>query len=211
VKGSLQTSRDGRRRDRKVVADLDALRALANPHRAAILKLLMAGRPRTATECADHVEATPSACSYHLRQLERFGFVERADEDDDAASDSDGRMRRWRASAVGFSLGTQPLSQANPESLAVYSAIWQADRVENDRLATQFAEHFDEFPPEWQDVADFRTYELDLAVDEMARALTEIDAILLPFRAGARHAGSGTATRAVHITLQAFPRQGDTQ
>ncbi len=58
---------------RRVVTDLDALRALAHPQRSAILKLLMSGRPRTATECAAVVGASPSACSYHLRSWSGSG------------------------------------------------------------------------------------------------------------------------------------------
>ena len=81
---------------RRVVTDLDALRALAHPERSAILKLLMAGRPRTATECAAVVGASPSACSYHLRQLERFGFVERDDASPATHRSTDGRVAGGR-------------------------------------------------------------------------------------------------------------------
>src|SRR5688572_5797971 len=102
VKDSLQISSAGRR----VVRDLDALRALSHPQRSAILKFLMAGRPRTATECAAVVGASPSACSYHLRELERFGFVVR--DDSPTGGTVDGRRRHWRAAAVGFTLGARP-------------------------------------------------------------------------------------------------------
>lgn len=204
MKDSLQTVAPQRR----VITDLDALRALANPQRAAILKLLMSGRSRTATECAATVGASPSACSYHLRQLERFGFVVRDDPDPaeaTTAADVDGRTRRWRASAVGFSLGAKPLSQADPESLAVFGAVWNADRAENDRLAIEFADRFGDLPSEWQDVADFRTYELDATAQEIARLVEQIDGLLLPYRAGAR-AQPSPATRPVHVVFQAIPR-----
>lgn len=204
VKDSLQNVAPQRR----VITDLDALRALANPQRAAILKLLMSGRSRTATECAATVGASPSACSYHLRELERFGFVVRDDPDPSerkAGADVDGRTRQWRASAIGFSLRAEPLSQADPESLAVFGAVWNADRAENDRLATEFADRFGELPPEWQDVADFRTYELDVTAEEVARLVEQIDALLLPYRAGSRDQASPT-TRPVHIVFQAIPR-----
>ena len=88
---------------RRVVADLDAMRALAHPQRSAILKLLMSGPPRTATECAAVVGASPSACSYHLRELERFGFVDARRLPRRRTGRRQGR--RWRASAVGFTLG----------------------------------------------------------------------------------------------------------
>ena len=79
----------------RIVDDVDAVRALASPHRVAILSFLLSGPARTATECAAEVGGSPSACSYHLRELERFGLVERV------APSGDGRSRPWRAAAVG--------------------------------------------------------------------------------------------------------------
>jgi DNA-binding transcriptional ArsR family regulator len=197
VKEVLQTGR-------RVVDDLDALRALAHRERSAILKLLMAGRSRTATECAQLVDASPSACSYHLRQLERFGFVERDDESDHAER-VDGRMRRWKAAAIGFSLGGTRPSEATPEQLAVFSAVRHADRTENDRLERTFTERFADLAPEWQDAAEFSTYELQVTPTEVRHLLTEIDRLLLPYRVGAR-SGAPESARSVHLELNAFRR-----
>ncbi len=83
---------------RRQVTDVRALRALANPVRYRIFGHLMAFGSQTASECAAVVGATPSNCSYHLRELARFGLVERVD--DGAA---DGRERPWRTTATGFS------------------------------------------------------------------------------------------------------------
>ena len=140
---------------RRVVTDMRALRVLAHPDRLAILLLLMAGRPRTATECAEVVPASASACSYHLRELERFGFVERAD----VTSSADRRARWWRASAIGFSLGG-PLSEEDVAGRAAFAALRHADAAEHDRLRRSFVERLDELPAEWQDSAEFASYEL---------------------------------------------------
>lgn len=48
--------------------------------------------PATATECAPVAALSPSACSYHLRQLARYGFVEQ-----DHAAAANNRERPWRA------------------------------------------------------------------------------------------------------------------
>ena len=85
---------------RRQVTDVRALRALANPVRYRIFGHLMAFGSQTASECAAVVGATPSNCSYHLRELARFGLVERVD---DGAGDGDGRERPWRPTATGFS------------------------------------------------------------------------------------------------------------
>ncbi len=75
--------------ERMKVTDVTVLAALAHPVRTSILHLLLTVGEQTATQCSDVVDATPSACSYHLRHLERFGLVERVDQD--------GRARRRRA------------------------------------------------------------------------------------------------------------------
>jgi DNA-binding transcriptional ArsR family regulator len=73
------------------LTDPRAIRALAHPARLAVIDELYAGREMTATECAEIAGLSPSAMSYHLRSLERYGIVERAD------SAADGRERPWRA------------------------------------------------------------------------------------------------------------------
>src|SRR3954452_13173831 len=70
--------------------DPRALRALAHPARLEILERLNTVGPATATECAEVAGLSPSACSYHLRALARWGLVEQTD-------GADRRERRWRS------------------------------------------------------------------------------------------------------------------
>ena len=170
------------------------MRALAHPQRSAILKLLMSGPPRTATECAAVVGASPSACSYHLRELERFGFVER---------DAPPATHRSTAGCVGggrrrsASRSARPLSDATPEERAVFAAVLGADRVENERLAREFVESVADLPGEWQDAAEFSTYELALTPGELAELARQIDDLLRPHRwasSAARQVARGPST-----------------
>src|SRR5436309_138158 len=65
-------------RDRQLeLTDPKAMRALAHPLRIELLRLLR--EPRTATECAEALGESPQSCSYHLRTLAKYGFVERAE------------------------------------------------------------------------------------------------------------------------------------
>jgi DNA-binding transcriptional ArsR family regulator len=80
-----------------VISDPQAIRALAHEARLEALEELYASQStRTATELASRCGLTPSAMSYHLRALEKYGFVERS------PSEGDGRERRWKA--AGYSL-----------------------------------------------------------------------------------------------------------
>src|SRR5437588_136488 len=85
------------------LTDPRMMRALAHPGRIAIWTHLGLHGPATATECAEIAGLSPSACSYHLRTLARYGFVE---EDPDSAAD--GRERPWRARMLAFSLNDAP-------------------------------------------------------------------------------------------------------
>jgi DNA-binding transcriptional ArsR family regulator len=75
-----------------------ALRALAHPARLTVVEELYQGVERTASELAELTGLSPSAMSYHLRALERWGVVERAH------ARPDGRERPWRASARSLRL-----------------------------------------------------------------------------------------------------------
>jgi DNA-binding transcriptional ArsR family regulator len=69
------------------------MRALAHPTRLALLDHLHAVEHATATECSEFVGDSPSSCSYHLRALAKWGFVEEAEK-------GVGRERPWRATAT---------------------------------------------------------------------------------------------------------------
>jgi DNA-binding transcriptional ArsR family regulator len=71
------------------VADAPTMRALAHPIRLALLEALSRHEPLTATEAAGLVGETPSACSFHLRMLAKYGLVE-------DAGGASGRRRPWR-------------------------------------------------------------------------------------------------------------------
>lgn len=84
------------------ITDPQAIRALAHDARLIVLDELFASQAtRTATELASLCDLTPSAMSYHLRALEKYGYVIRA------ASEGDARERRWRAAGARLELNTQ--------------------------------------------------------------------------------------------------------
>jgi DNA-binding transcriptional ArsR family regulator len=72
------------------ITDPKAIRALAHPLRLDLLDLLVATGPATAAQCGRILGVSQASCSFHLRQLAKYGFVE------DAGSGSDRRERHWR-------------------------------------------------------------------------------------------------------------------
>ena len=82
--------------------DPRALRALAHPRRTRLLGLLRREGPLTATEAAALLPGESSgSCSYHLRQLAKYGLVEEA-------PGRSGRRRPWRATALSTSWPDRP-------------------------------------------------------------------------------------------------------
>jgi DNA-binding transcriptional ArsR family regulator len=67
--------------------------ALGHPIRVALLDLLAQRGTVTATEAARELGESSGACSFHLRQLERYGHVEEAE-------GRRGRVRPWRLAAT---------------------------------------------------------------------------------------------------------------
>ena len=122
------------KKKRLVLTDARAIRALAHPARQRIIDELYAGRVLTATECAELAGLTPSATSYHLRALERWGIVERAD------TSTDGRERPWRASAGSVVISAPP---------------GVAGRAILQNNISRLQEQFDDFPDEdpWEALA----------------------------------------------------------
>jgi DNA-binding transcriptional ArsR family regulator len=111
------------------ISDPQAIRALAHEARLTVLEELFASQStRTATELATRCELTPSAMSYHLRALEKYGYVVRA------ASEGDGRERRWKAAGGQLVLGS--LSDSTSAKNAYLNVQLNAFR---DRLSAEIA------------------------------------------------------------------------
>lgn len=86
-----------------------ALRALAHPLRLRLLGLLAAAGTLTSTEAARHTGENSANCSFHLRLLAKYGFVEQA-------AGPDRRARPWRLAR------TPPIAYAGWGSIPVPDA-----------------------------------------------------------------------------------------
>ena len=92
--------------------DPGALKALAHPARLAVVDELYQGTERTSSELAELTGLSPSAMSYHLRALERWGIVEHG------AEREDGRERPWRAAGRTLSLDPETISAGAADVVA---------------------------------------------------------------------------------------------
>lgn len=96
------------------ITDPRELRALAHPLRVRIVEELALDGPLTATELAERLGESPANCSWHLRQLAKYGQVEEAE-------GGVGRRRPWRIVLQSQTFGDEvddPVARAAGEALA---------------------------------------------------------------------------------------------
>src|SRR6516162_1794144 len=113
----------GRGEDARTVARLTdprALRAFTHPVRLALIGLLRTEGPLTATRAAELLGESSGTCSFHLRQLAKYGLVEEA-------GGGTGREKPWRATTAFTSWDVT----ANTPEMAAATGLLNAVIAEN--------------------------------------------------------------------------------
>ncbi len=153
------------------LTDPETMRALAHPARIAIWQHLLLEGPATATECAPAAGLSPSACSYHLRQLGRYGFVEQ-----DQAAAANGRERPWRAVVTSTTM-----DDLNDPAAATAARLLDYSLAEHWAQARQrYVAREDEYPAEWRRAAGGDQTVLYVTPDELAELREGIRNLYLP-------------------------------
>ncbi len=112
------------------LVDAQAIRAVAHEARQLVIDVLYSEqRPYTATQLAELTGLSPSAMSYHLRALERWGVVDRAEDSGDA------RNRPWRASGTLITITGQGAAVEAAQDV-LFGATTEALRRRMDRTRT---------------------------------------------------------------------------
>ena len=127
----------------KRMTDPRALRALAHPLRLSLLGLLRTEGPLTATQAGELLGESSASCSFHLRQLAKYGMAEEA-------GGGRGRERPWQATAM---LTDVPAIADSPE-LAAASGLFRSivvERYYEEMMAWLEARAAE--PAEWQQAA----------------------------------------------------------
>lgn len=125
------------------LSDPRELQALAHPVRMGIIEQLTLSGPLTATQLADRLDETPANCSWHLRKLAKFGFVEEAE-------GGTGRQRPWQVPSIGFTWEDEP-GQTTVEQRHAARAMTEVVMARSlDRLREAEDRLVDE-PQEWRD------------------------------------------------------------
>jgi DNA-binding transcriptional ArsR family regulator len=192
------SQRNAKRPPPRVLTDPRAIRALAHPARLSVLEALSEGTELTATECAQAAGVSPSAMSYHLRALEKWGFVQRAE------NSGDGRERPWRTVPGGWQVDAMPDPVAATATNAVVSTMLEKLRGE---LGRWFDVERDQ-PQEWRDVATVESRAIWLTAEE-AEQLAGLYSEFLEKRRGRTAADHPEGARRVRATRVLVPLRTD--
>lgn len=180
------------------ITDARAIRALAHEARQQVIGVLYAEqRPRTATELASLTGLSPSAMSYHLRALEKWGVVERS------ADEGDARNRPWKASGTSLRVDSSQNSPAVPDVLADQMMA---------ALARRLAAHRQRPAAERVGSIGISTGELWLTVEQAERLTASFENTMLDeYEAGWRNEPGPDRVRMAFVwSLLPDPLQGGT-
>jgi DNA-binding transcriptional ArsR family regulator len=153
------------------VNDPKTLRALTHPVRLALLEALALEGPLTATAAGELIGESPTTCSFHFRQLAKYGFVEEADT-------GPGRLRPWKIVNVG--MRWSEINEDPETSVAAKSLERMVFDRALGRLATYMATK-NSFPKVWQEAAQNVETILWVTPDELDQATNEILTVFTRF------------------------------
>jgi len=156
---------------RTELTDPRALRAYAHPTRLALVGLLRREGPKTATQAAEAIGESVASCSFHLRQLAKYGLIEEVE-------GQHGRSKPWRATAM---FTTWYGDSDDPETQAATTAL---DRVILDQYrqaALAWLDRREADPPAWRRASGFSDYLLHLTAPELRRLSDQLDELVADY------------------------------
>jgi DNA-binding transcriptional ArsR family regulator len=183
-------------REREV--DLESLKALAHPLRVKIFDVLSTYGSFTASGLAERLGESSGATSYHLRQLEKHGFVREVE------GRGVGRERWWERTPGGISLGTEEASRtsAGREATQLVMREWSSNR---ERTLAEFLERgYDELPKNWVEASMVSLTNVFVTSEELQEFTERYMAMSTEFAAAHRDQRT-PGSRPVQLQFHGFP------
>jgi DNA-binding transcriptional ArsR family regulator len=181
--------------------DAESLKGLSHPLRVQLFDALSVYGPATASALADRLGESSGATSYHLRQLERHGFVREVE------GKGTGRERWWERVPGGVTISATEIDDSPSTRAATQAVMRQWEQNRSVLLNDFIARGVDALPDEWMDVSNVATANLRLTSEQLKHVTESWEAwareILEPLR-GQSQPGS----RPVQIHFNAFPVLG---
>lgn len=153
------------------LTDPRAMRAMAHPVRIALLEVLAVEGPLTATQAGEMIGESPTTCSFHLRQLAKYGFIEEV-------AGVAGRKRPWRLVHTGMSFSDV---SDDPETRLAGAAL---SRVLHDYYLDRLKEGLElrrDSPTPVQQATGASEFLLYVTVEELHEIDEQVTHLIKPF------------------------------
>jgi hypothetical protein len=154
------------------LTDARALRAYAHPTRMTLVALLRRDGPHTATRAAEAIGESVASCSFHLRQMAKYGLVEQA-------GGGRGREKPWRATAAFTAWDNA--SPQDPGTAAAAQALQLALAGQYYELAARWVQGLSGEPAQWREAAHFGDTLLHLTAPELQDLGRKIEELVEPY------------------------------
>lgn len=171
------------------------LRAMTHPVRLSLLEALNLHEALTATEAGELIGESATTCSFHLRQLAKYGFVEEA-------GDAPGRRRPWKLASRKMQFSS---ASGDPEMGAASVAL-------ENLLVQRWFDSFSKwqvarthYPKEWQEAANLTETLLHVTPSELGEIYAEIVGILQRFDDRTDPSQRPAGSRPVQLVSLGFP------
>jgi hypothetical protein len=154
--------------ERRELTDPQTMRALTHPIRLALLDALELEGPLTATQAGELIGEPPNTCSFHFRQLAKYGFVQEA-------GPARGRNRPWQLAAHRMHYSDV---HEDPDTAVAARGL---DRMLRSRYFSRLEAFYasrSSYPLAWQETTGGSQALLHLTPDELRSVDEQIMAIL---------------------------------
>lgn len=150
------------------VTDPAEMRALAHPVRLKILDALRRQDTITATQASELTGESPANCSFHLRTLAKYGYLEEVE-------GTSGRQRPWRRSAERLRFSIQ---HQDPSARAIANELVERISVQREQLLRDWFRGHDAYSDEWQNAAFVSDRVVYMTPAEVAELNAKVDALM---------------------------------
>jgi hypothetical protein len=123
----------------------------------------------TATQLGEQIGESPTTCSFHLRQLAKYGFVEEA-------GGGKGRARPWKMTSIGMHIR----GVGDPETEIAAAAL---GRLVTDRQIARYqawTRSMAAYPREWRQAAGSSEWLLFLTPGELKQLNDDLSDVIIP-------------------------------
>ncbi|GIG66300.1 winged helix-turn-helix domain-containing protein [Phytomonospora endophytica] len=167
--------------EKRRITDPETLKALSQPLRRRLYRLLIQLGPSTVGVLAKKVEGDPGQISYHLRALAKHGYIEEAPE---LARDK--RERWWKATPGSNTWDTADFD--TPEARAIADTVKAQMMADEFERAIEWEKARDEWGEPWTRIATSSESNLFLTPEETVAFNEELTALVVKWSAVGKQA-----------------------